>query len=128
MLERFKGLLKAPQSSPAACQSVYPCSAPSSSTSAQSEWSLDSASVAHYCAMFDEACTRHGCQTLGKGESQVSRAQPPLPPLSAAGGRRRKRAVMLVFHNANSGVKNHGFVANSGVRCLRENVLCFFES
>ena len=37
-------------------------------------------------------------------------------------------AVMLVFHNANSGVKNHGFVANSGVRCLRENVLCFFES
>ena len=37
-------------------------------------------------------------------------------------------AVMLVFHNANSGVKTHGFVAYSGARCLREDVLCFFES
>ena len=37
-------------------------------------------------------------------------------------------AVMLVFHNADSWVINHGFVAYSGARCLREDVLCFFES
>ena len=54
---------------------------------------------------------------------EIFNVHPPLVPRVAVAD---DAAVMLVFHNANNGVKNHGFVANSGVRCLRENVLCFF--
>ena len=52
----------------------------------------------------------------------------PLVPRVAVAADADDAAVMLGFHNANSRLKKHGFVAYSGARCLREDVLCFFES
>ena len=43
-------------------------------------------------------------------------------------GRHARVVTDMVFLNANSGVENQGYVANSGTTCLNKDVLCFFES